>query len=162
VVLPDGEKGELVFITLTKEGTPIIRYRTRDITYLIRDKCSCGRTTVRMHRLLGRTDDMLIIRGVNVFPSQIEHVLMKIEETEPHYQIVVDRGAAHLDEVEIHVEVEESFFSDETKKLEKIREKIDYEIKSQLGISAKIRLVEPKSIERSMGKAKRVVDKRQM
>jgi len=161
-VLPDGEKGELVFTTLNKEGTPVIRYRTRDITYLMRDRCSCGRTTVRMHRLLGRTDDMLIIRGVNVFPSQIEHVLMKIEETEPHYQIVVDRGATHLDEVEIHVEVEESFFSDETKKLEKVREKIDYEIKSQLGISARIRLVEPKSIERSMGKAKRVVDKRQI
>ena len=115
-----------------------------------------------MHRLLGRTDDMLVIRGVNVFPSQIEHVLMHIEETEPHYQIVVDRGSSHLDEVEIHVEVEETFFSDETKNLEKIREKIEYEIKSELGISARIKLVEPKSIERSMGKAKRVIDKRQL
>jgi len=161
-VLPDGEKGELVFTTFAKEGTPIIRYRTRDITYLMRGTCSCGRTLVKMHRLLGRTDDMLIIRGVNVFPSQIEHVLMQIEETEPHYQIVVDRGSTHLDEVEIMVEVEESFFSDETKKLEKIREKIEYEIRSELGISAIIRLVEPKSIERSVGKAKRVIDKRQM
>lgn len=161
-VLPDGEQGELVFTTLTKEGTPIIRYRTRDITYLMREKCSCGRTLVRMHRLLGRTDDMLIIRGVNVFPSQIEHVLMDIEETEPHYQIVVDRGATHLDEVEIQVEVEESFFSDETKTMERIRAKIDNRIRSELGIGARIKLVEPKSIERSMGKAKRVIDKRQL
>ncbi len=161
-VLPDGEKGELVFTTLTKEGTPILRYRTRDITYLTRGTCTCGRTLVKMHRLLGRTDDMLIIRGVNVFPSQIEHVLMHIEETEPHYQIVVDRGASRLDEVEIHVEVEETFFSDETKNLEKIREKIEYEIKSELGIGARVKLVEPKSIERSMGKAKRVIDKRQL
>ncbi len=161
-VLPHGEKGELVFTTLTKEGTPILRYRTRDITYLMPEPCSCGRTTVRMHRLLGRTDDMLIIRGVNIFPSQIEEVLMRIEETQPHYQIVVDRGATHLDEIEIRVEVEESFFSDETKRLEAIRDKITQEIRSSLGIGAQIRLVEPKAIERSMGKAKRVIDKRQL
>lgn len=159
-VLPDGKQGELVFTTLTKEGTPIIRYRTRDITYLFREKCSCGRTLVRMHRLLGRTDDMLIIRGVNVFPSQIEQVLMQIEETEPHYQIIVDRSASHLDEVEIAVEVEESFFSDETKNLEQVRSKIGNRIRAELGIGARVRLVEPKSIERSMGKAKRVIDKR--
>ena len=159
-VLPHGEKGELVFTTLTKEGTPILRYRTRDITYLYKDPCPCGRTTVRMHRLLGRTDDMLIIRGVNIFPSQIEEVLMRIEETQPHYQIVVDRGDTHLDEVEIHVEVEESFFSDETKVLERIRSKIAAEIRSSLGIGAIIKLVEPKSIQRSEGKAKRVIDKR--
>ncbi len=159
-VLPDGEKGELVFTTLTKEGTPIIRYRTRDITYLMREKCSCGRTLVRMHRLFGRTDDMLIIRGVNIFPSQVEQVLMKIEETEPHYVIYVDRGKSHLDEIEIHVEVEDTFFSDETRNLEKIREKIETEIRSELGVSARVKLVEPKSIERSMGKAKRVIDKR--
>jgi len=158
--LPEGEKGELVFTTLTKEGTPIIRFRTRDITYLFREPCPCGRTTVRMHRLLGRTDDMLIIRGVNVFPSQIEHVLMRIEETEPHYQILVDRGATHLDEVEIQVEVGRDIFSDETKNLEQIRARISSEIRSELGISARIKLVEPKSIERSIGKAKRVVDKR--
>jgi len=161
-VLPEGEKGELVFTTLTKEGTPVIRFRTRDITYLFRDKCSCGRTVIKMHRLLGRTDDMLIIRGVNVFPSQIEQVLMRIEETEPHYQIIVDRGKTHLDEIEVLVEVEESFFSDETRALERIREKISEEIKSELGISAHIKLVEPHTIERSMGKAKRVIDKRQI
>lgn len=161
-VLADGEKGELVFTTLTKEGTPIIRYRTRDITYLMREKCSCGRTHVRMHRLLGRTDDMLIVRGVNVFPSQIENVLMRIEETEPHYVIVVDREAAHLDDIEIMVEVEQSFFSDETRRLEEVREKIAKSIRDELGLSARIRLVEPKTIERSMGKAKRVIDKRQL
>ncbi len=160
--VPDGQKGELVLTTLTKEGTPIIRFRTRDITYLIREKCACGRTIVRMHRLLGRTDDMLIIRGVNIFPSQIEQVLMRIEETEPHYQIVVDRGAKHLDEVEILVEVEESIFSDETRNLENIKEKIEAELKADLGIGTRVKLVEPKSIERSMGKAKRVIDKRQL
>ncbi len=159
-VLPEGEKGELVFTTLSREGTPIIRYRTRDITWLFRDNCSCGRSTVKMHRLLGRNDDMMILRGVNVFPSQIENVLMRIEETEPHYQIVIDRSTSSLDHVELHVEVEESFFSDETKNLEKIRDMIHEEMKQALGISLDIKLVEPKSIERSMGKAKRVIDKR--
>ena len=161
-VLPEGEKGELIFTTLTKEGAPIIRYRTRDITYLYRDACACGRTIIKMHRLLGRTDDMLIIRGVNVFPSQIEQVLMRIEETEPHYQIVVDRGSQQLDEVEIMVEVDETFFSDATKNMEFLRTKIEGEIRSDLGIGAKVRLVEPKSIERSLGKAQRVVDKRRL
>jgi len=160
--LPDGEKGELVFTTLTKEGTPIIRYRTRDITYLQRGTCSCGRTTVKMHRLLGRTDDMLIIRGVNLFPSQIEEVLMRIEETEPHYVIVVDRKSSQLDTIEIQVEVEETFFTDETRGLEGIRSKIETEIRNQLGIGARVKLVEPKSIQRSMGKAVRVIDKRQL
>jgi len=161
-VLPDGQKGELVFTTLTKEGTPVIRYRTRDITYLERGRCSCGRTLVRMHRLLGRTDDMLIIRGVNVFPSQIEHVLMRIEGTEPHYQIVVDRQAARLDDLEVMVEVEQSFFTDETKGLEALRAKIAAAIRDELSVSARVRLVEPKTIERSQGKAKRVIDKRQI
>jgi phenylacetate-CoA ligase len=161
-VVPDGEKGELVFTTLTKEGTPVIRYRTRDITYLERGRCSCGRTLVRMHRLLGRTDDMLIIRGVNVFPSQIEHVLMRIEGTEPHYVIVVDRKAASLDDMEVMVEVEQSFFTDETRGLEALREKIAKAIHEELGVSARIKLVEPKTIERSQGKAKRVIDKRQV
>ncbi len=161
-VLPYGEKGELVFTTLTKEGTPIIRYRTRDITYLTRGSCSCGRTIVKMHRLLGRTDDMLIIRGVNIFPSQIEQVLMRIEGTEPHYQIVVDRGAKQLDDVEVQVEVEESFFSDETKDMESLRSKIRAEIRSDLGIGVRVKLVEPRTIERSLGKAQRVVDKRQL
>jgi phenylacetate-CoA ligase len=158
--LPDGEKGELVFTTISREGTPIIRYRTRDITWLWHDECSCGRTTVKMHRLLGRTDDMLIIRGVNVFPSQIENVLMRIEETQPHYQIIVDRTDTHLDEVEIQVEMEESIFSDETKDLERIRKKITDEMKQELQIQVRIKLVEPKSIQRSEGKAKRIIDKR--
>ncbi|MBN2652962.1 MAG: phenylacetate--CoA ligase [Spirochaetales bacterium] len=161
-VLPEGEKGELVFTTITREGAPIIRYRTRDITYLYRDKCKCGRTTVKMHRLFGRSDDMLIIRGVNVFPSQIEEILIQNEGTQPHYQIIVDRGESHLDSIEVMVEVEESVFSDETKDLEKLRTKISTEIKSKLGVNAKIRLVEPKSIQRSEGKAKRVIDKRKM
>ncbi len=161
-VLPEGEKGELVFTTLGREGTPLIRYRTRDITWLFREKCSCGRTTVKMHRLLGRNDDMLILKGVNVFPSQIENILMKIENTEPHYQIIIDRKSSHLDNVELQVEVEESFFSDETKDLEIIRKKIHNEMKQQLGISLNIKLVEPKTIERSMGKARRVIDKRDL
>jgi phenylacetate-coenzyme A ligase PaaK-like adenylate-forming protein len=113
-VLPDGEKGELVITSLQREGSPLLRYRTRDITFLMRDPCPCGRTTVRIHRLLGRTDDMMIVRGVNIFPSQIENVLMRIEGTQPHYQIVIDRGATHLDEIEIRVEVEDAVFSDVT------------------------------------------------
>jgi len=160
--LPDGEKGELVITTLTKEGTPVIRFRTRDITYLMREKCACGRTLVRMHRLLGRTDDMLIIRGVNIFPSQIEQVLMRVEETEPHYLIIVDRDAGNLDEMEIHVEVEKSFFSDETRSLEQVQQKIESEIRGELGLGDHVKLVEPKSIERSMGKAKRVIDRRKL
>jgi phenylacetate-CoA ligase len=160
--LPYGEKGELVFTTLTKEGTPLLRYRTRDITYFMPEQCSCGRTTLRMHRLFGRTDDMLIIRGVNVFPSQIEHALFEIEGTDPQYVIVVDRGATHLDEVELQVEVKQEFFSDETRNLESLRTRIEGVMKSKLQISVKVKLVEPKTIERSIGKAKRVIDKRQI
>jgi phenylacetate-CoA ligase len=159
-VLPLGEKGELVFTTLTKEGTPLIRYRTRDITFLFDTSCSCGRSTVKMHRLFGRTDDMMIIRGVNVFPSQIEQVLIAIEGTNPQYQILLSRGESHLDEMEIMVEVQENFFSDETKGLENLRAKIAAEMKSKLGVQARLTLVEPKTIERSLGKAKRVVDNR--
>ncbi|MDR0449653.1 MAG: phenylacetate--CoA ligase, partial [Treponema sp.] len=161
-VLPDGEKGELVFTTLTKEGTPLLRYRTRDITYLMREPCSCGRTTVRMHRLFGRTDDMLIIRGVNVFPSQIEQALIEIEGTEPQYLIVIDRGESRLDEVELQVEVKKEFFSDETRGLEALRAKIEGVMKSKLQIGLKVKLVEPKTIERSIGKAKRVIDRRKI
>jgi phenylacetate-CoA ligase len=157
-----GEKGELVFTTLTKEGTPLIRYRTRDITYIMGEQCSCGRTTVRMHRLFGRTDDMLIIRGVNVFPSQIEHALFGIEGTEPQYLIVVSRGDSHLDEVELQVEVKQEFFTDETKGLEALRNKIQDVMKSRLQIGVKVKLVEPKTIERSIGKAKRVIDNRNL
>ncbi|AEF81827.1 phenylacetate--CoA ligase family protein [Leadbettera azotonutricia] len=161
-VLPDGEKGELVFTTLTKEGTPLLRYRTRDITFFQRESCSCGRTTVRMHRLFGRTDDMLIIRGVNVFPSQIEQALIEIEGTEPQYLIIVNRGESHLDDVELQVEVKKEFFTDETRGLEALRAKIEGVMKSKLQIGVKVKLVEPKTIERSIGKAKRVIDNRKI
>lgn len=160
-VLPYGEMGELVFTTLTKEAIPVIRYRTRDLTRLIPDRCICGRTFLRMERITGRSDDMLIIRGVNVFPSQIEHVLMSIEGVEPHYQIVVDREGA-LDVMEVHVEVREEIFSDEIKNLEILSKRIEREIKDLLGISCKVKLVEPRTIERSEGKAKRVIDKRKL
>jgi len=159
--LPAGEKGELVVTTLTKEGTPVLRYRTRDITHFLTGECACGRTHVRMHRLLGRTDDMLIIRGVNVFPSQIEEVLMKIEGVEPQYQILVDRKGA-LDSVEVQVEMNETIFSDEMKSLAKMEKDIESALYSTLNIHTVVKLVEPKSIPRSEGKAKRVVDKRSL
>jgi len=158
-VLPEGSKGEIVYTSLTKECCPVIRYRSRDITRIYRDGCSCGRTMIKMEKVTGRSDDMLIIRGVNVFPSQIEALLIDIEKVEPHYQIIVDRKGA-LDEIEVMVEVEESIFSDEIKVMEALREKISGKMRSILGISAKITLVEPQTIERSLGKAKRVVDKR--
>ena len=158
-VLPFGEKGELVFTTLTKEGTPVLRYRTKDITYLSDEKCKCGRTTIRMHRLMGRTDDMLIIRGVNVFPSQIEEVLLKIEGVEPHYQLVVERKG-NLDTLEVQVEMSDKLFSDSVGKLEEVAKEIERNLYATLSIHAKITLVEPKSIPRSEGKAKRVIDKR--
>ena len=161
-VLPAGEKGELVFTTITREGTPLLRYRTRDITFLIDEPCSCGRMTRRIHRLFGRTDDMLIIRGVNVFPSQIEQALIEIEGTEPQYLIIVNRGDSHLDEVELQVEVKKEFFSDETRGLEELRSRIEHVMKSKLQISLKVKLVEPKTIERSIGKAKRVIDNRKI
>jgi phenylacetate-CoA ligase len=162
VPVAPGEKGELVFTTLCKDGTPLIRYRTRDITNFIVEPCTCGRTTRKIHRLYGRTDDMLIIRGVNVFPSQIEHALIEIEGTEPQYLIIVTRGANHLDEVELQVEVSKEFFSDETKNMEELRRKITETLKSRLQVTVKVKLVEPKTIERSMGKAKRVIDNRQI
>ncbi len=160
-VLSEGEKGELVFTTITKEGLPILRYRTRDLTVLNYDKCQCGRTLVRMGKCLGRSDDMLIIRGVNVFPSQIESVLLKISETEPHYQLIVEREN-NLDILKVLVEVEDQFFSDEIKKLESLTKKIKNELYSTLSINAQVKLVESKTIERSEGKAKRVIDKREM
>ncbi|MGA1825497.1 MAG: phenylacetate--CoA ligase family protein [bacterium] len=159
--LPSGKRGELVLTTLTKEAFPLIRYRTGDITQFIDEPCSCGRTQKRMSRISGRTDDMLIVRGVNVFPSQIEEILMRIEGTEPHYQIIVDRKKA-LDELEIWVEISEKIFFDEMKKQREIIDHIHRDISSDLGVSAKIKLVEPKSIERTTGKAKRVIDKRKM
>ena len=160
-VLPYGQIGELVFTTITKEGLPLLRYRTRDLSVLNQEKCECGRTLVRMKKCLGRSDDMLIIRGVNVFPSQIESVLLEMSETKPHYLLIVDR-VNNLDILEIWVEVDEQFFSDEIKQLESLTAKIQHNIESTLGVSAKIKLVEPKTIERSEGKAKRVIDKRNL
>ena len=159
--LEDGETGELVITTLTKEGIPLLRYRTRDVTFLNSAPCSCGRTSVRMSRLAGRSDDMLVIRGVNVFPSQIESVLLQIPEVAPHYLIYVDR-VKNLDLLEVHVEVSEKIFSDEVKQLEKVEARIKNEVESVLGIVVDIKLVEPKSIERSEGKAKRVIDRRKL
>jgi phenylacetate-CoA ligase len=161
-VLPPGEKGELVFTTLTKEALPLLRYRTRDITYLDDTPCSCGRTFHRMHRVMGRTDDMLIIRGVNVFPSQIETVLIEAEGTEPQYLIVVDREKGSMDTMEVWVEVSSGVFSDEVRSLEKLERKITAELQSALGVSLKVKLVEPKTITRSEGKAKRVIDRREL
>ena len=154
-----GETGELVITTLTKEGIPLIRYRTKDLTSLSYEKCECGRTTARISRFKGRSDDMLIIRGVNVFPSQVEAALLTVDGITPNYQIVVDR-VDYQDTLEILVEVEERFFSDEIKELEGLTRKIAHTIQQAIGLSARIKLVEPKSIERSMGKAVRVIDKR--
>jgi phenylacetate-CoA ligase len=159
--LPDGTKGELVFTTISKDGTPVVRYRTRDITFLNREPCACGRTSVRMHRILGRTDDMLIIRGVNLFPSQVENVLLKIDGVEPHYQILVDRKG-QLDYLEVQVEMNESLFSDEIRHIEQKEKEIEHELREELLIHSKVKLVEPRSIERSEGKAKRIVDKRKI
>jgi phenylacetate-CoA ligase len=159
--LPYGEKGELVFTTVTKEAFPLIRYRTRDISRLVAEPCKCGRTHVRMDRVSGRSDDMLIIRGVNVFPSQIESILLEIEGVEPHYQLTVDREGA-LDILEVRVEVNESVFSDEIKKLQSLERRIEKDIKDLLGVNATVKLVEPKSITRSEGKAVRVIDKRKL
>lgn len=160
-VLPEGQKGELVFTSITKEGFPVIRYRTRDISAVNFEKCACGRTLARMDRVTGRTDDMLIIRGVNVFPSQIESVLMEIEGTEPHYMLVVDRKGS-MDVLQVQVEVNEKFFTDEVKGLEAFEGKVKREIESILNISVDVKLVEPKTIQRSEGKAKRVTDNRQL
>ena len=156
-----GETGELVLTTLTREAFPVIRYRTRDLTRILSGPCPCGRTLVRMGRVKGRTDDVLIIRGVNVFPSEIETVLFEIEGVEPHYQIVVERKAA-LDEATVLVEVEEAIFFDEMKKQSGLRETIKRRLASELGISVEVKLVEPKTLQRFEGKATRVVDKRKL
>ena len=159
--LPYGEIGELVLTTLTKEAQPVIRFRTRDIASLNPEPCKCGRTLARMTKVTGRTDDMLKIRGVNVFPSQIESVLLQVEGVEPHYLIIVDRER-HLDELEIWVEVSEEVFSDEMRKMETLQKRVTEEVESTLGIGVRIKLVEPKSIARTDGKAKRVVDRREL
>lgn len=161
--LPYGSEGELIITTLTKEAQPVIRFRTRDIVKLNPEPCACGRTHARMSRVAGRTDDMLKVRGVNVFPSQIESVLLGIDGVEPHYQIVVDRTHAFsTDELEIWVEVSDRVFSDEMQKMDALAKKLRAEIDSVLGIGANIKLVEPKTITRTEGKAKRVIDRREL
>ena len=159
--LPYGEQGELVITTLTKEGLPLLRYRTKDLCTLTEEPCRCGRTSIRMSRIVGRSDDMLIIRGVNVFPSQIESVILEMEEFEPHYLIIVDR-VNNLDGLEVHVEVRDGYYSDEMTKMVEMRKKLAHRLHSVLGLNADIKLVEPYSIARSEGKAKRVIDKRKM
>ena len=157
----DGETGELVITTLTKEGIPMIRYRTKDLTSISYDKCDCGRTLARISRFKGRSDDMLIIRGVNVFPSQVEAALLEIGEAAPYYLLIVDR-VNNLDTLEVQVEVDEKFFSDKISELEGLTKKIAHAIQQGIGLAVKVKLVEPKTIERSMGKAVRVIDKRKL
>ena len=156
-----GETGELVFTTITKEGLPLLRYRTKDLSSLIYDTCECGRTNVRMTRISGRSDDMLIIRGVNVFPTQVESVILELEEFEPHYLLVVDRKN-NLDTLEVQVEVREQYYSDEIGRMMDLKKKIGHRLQSVLGIAANIKLVEPRSLERSQGKAVRVIDNRKL
>jgi phenylacetate-CoA ligase len=157
--VPDGQRGEVVFTTLTKEGIPVVRYRTRDISRIIPGECPCGRTLRRMERITGRTDDMLIIRGVNVFPSQIEQVLTGIAGVAPHYQVVLGKRGS-MDTVEVHVEVAPDLAFDEVRELEALQRTVRSEIASALAVSIDVKLVEPRSIERSEGKARRVVDLR--
>jgi len=161
--LPYGEEGELVFTTLTKEAMPVIRYRTRDRTRLHADRCACGRTTVRMDKVLGRTDDMLIVRGVNVYPQLIEKTLLSVEDIEPHYQIVLDRPKDQLDTLEVWVEASPKLFQPiDTRRLDELQNRVSAELAQTLGISAVVRLMGPKSIQRYEGKAKRVIDKREL
>jgi phenylacetate-CoA ligase len=155
----EGDEGELVFTTITKEGLPLLRYRTRDLTTLNYTPCKCGRTLVRMRKCTGRSDDMLIIRGVNLFPSQIESVLLEMSETRPHYLLIVDR-VNNLDTLELQVEVDPLFFQDRISELQRLSKKIQHNLESTLGLGIDVKLVEPKTIERSEGKAKRVIDKR--
>lgn len=156
---PLGEQGELVFTHLTKEGMPLLRYRTKDLTHLNYEKCECGRTAVRMGRILGRSDDMLIIRGVNVFPSQIESVILELPEFEPHYMIYVNR-VNNTDQIELHVEARAESYSDNMADMIELNKKISHRLNSVLGLSVKVKIVEPRTLERSMGKAKRVIDNR--
>lgn len=157
--LPHGEEGELVFTTLTKEGIPLLRYNTRDLSTLYYDTCSCGRTLVRMKKITGRSDDMLIIRGVNLFPSQIEHVLLEIGETSAHYMLYIDRDN-NLDTLELQVELDETKLTDTIKDLQNLTKKIQHSLNSAIGLNVKVTLVEPKTIARSEGKAVRVIDRR--
>ncbi len=159
--LPYGEQGELVFTTITKEGIPLLRYRTKDLCTLTAEPCECGRTNVRMSRIVGRSDDMLIIKGVNVFPSQIEAVVTEIEELEPHYMIIIDR-VNNQDTFEIQVEVRPSFISDNMSTMLAIKKKVSSRLHSMLGLNPDIKLVEPKTLQRFEGKAKRVIDNRKL
>ena len=159
--VPEGECGELVITTLTKEGMPMIRYRTKDLTSLETSKCSCGRTMARIQRFKGRTDDMLIIRGVNVFPSQVEAALLTIDGTTPHYMIIVDR-VDNADTFEVQVEVDERFFSDEVSKLENLSKQINAKLREALGLNAKVSLVQPNALVHSDGKTKHVEDRRKL
>lgn len=159
--LPAGSDGELVITNLTKEGMPLIRYRTKDLTSLEIDKCECGRTMARIQRFKGRTDDMLIIRGVNVFPSQVEAALLNIDGTTPHYMLVVDR-VDNTDTLEVQVEIAEKVFTDEVRGLEKLSNEIHNKLKSAIGLNAKVKLVEPNGLEHSDGKTKHVIDKRKL
>jgi len=157
--VPLGQRGELVFTSLTKQAMPLIRYRTRDIASLDDRPCPCGRTTIRMSRVVGRTDDMLIIRGVNVFPSQIEEALLRVDGTAPHYVIEVDRPGT-MDEVTVRVEIRPQDFSDKMSQMQNLRDRIDRQIHGVTGIRMNVELVEPQTIERSVGKAVRVIDRR--
>lgn len=159
--LPEGKRGELVLTTLTREGMPMLRFRTRDITSLIREKCACGRTFARIERIRGRTDDMIKVRGVMLFPYQIEKAILEVQGVEPHYQIVITRPQ-HLDEIEVMVEMSRESFSDEIKHLENLKRKLERRIEEIVGIRVKVTLVEPKSLPRSEGKAKRIIDKRSL
>jgi len=159
--LPDGETGELVLTALTREGTPVLRYRTRDVTYVLPEPCACGRTSRRIHRLMGRTDDMLIIRGVNIFPAQVEDVLLRTRGVVGQYQLVVDREGS-MDTLEVLVEMDPTMFSDDIGSVVGIERTLESELKSELGIQARVLLVNPKSIERSEGKAKRILDRREV
>lgn len=160
-VLPEGEWGELVITTLTKEGLPLIRYRTRDITKLYYEECPCGRTFIKMTKPSGRTDDMIIVRGVNIFPSQVEEALLEIEGVAPHFQIVIDRKG-YLDELEVWVEASEKLFFDSMRKQKELLDRITEHLSQALGVKVAVKLVEPKTLERTTGKAKRVIDKRDL
>ncbi len=159
--LPDGEQGELVITTLTREAMPVIRFRTGDLSAITREPCGCGRTSARMSKVLGRTDDMLIIRGVNVYPSQIEKALLEVDGVEPHFAVVVDRDAV-LDRLEVWVEVSEAVFSDDTRDMNAFRNKVESHLKSALNVRAEVSLKEPRTLERTPGKAKRVLDRREL
>lgn len=159
--LPNGEQGELVFTTLTKEGLPLLRYRTKDLCSLIDEPCSCGRTNIRMSRIMGRSDDMLIIRGVNVFPSQIESVILSMTEFEPHFMIILDR-VKNLDTVQVQVELREEYYTDEINRIMAMRKQLVSSLQSVLGLGVDVKIVEPRTIPRSEGKAQRVIDNRKI